>query len=198
MYGLPAFHPLSVAAQTLLKDHFHSTDVGAGMEEPLLDMLEQAVASSTAGAPGGGSATGSPINLSALDLWDRIEAIVNSYWPYRSMLDFKDTPLRSKLEMWVISVAEADRHHLLEMCEYWILCIRELLAPSKHVSLRGQSCPSCKCITYPSMDPDGGTVLNPPLVAHLSEPKLRIECLSCGEQWTGELEIGLYFSIPDS
>lgn len=194
MYGLPSDHPLVKAGQVLLTEHFHTTDVGAGIEPALLDQLEQTIASSTSGAPGGGTGTGSPVNLAALDLWDRISAIVNAYWPYRGMADFMDTPLQQRLEMWLISVAEADRLHLLEMCEYWIHCIRELLDPSKHVVLRGQSCPACKCVSYPTQDPDGGTVRNPPLVAHLNEPVLRVECRSCAEQWTGELEIGLYFS----
>lgn len=198
MYGLPPNHPLSAAAQVLLTEHFHVADIGAGMEDPLLNLLEETIASSTAGAPGGGTGTGSPVNVEALTLWDEIAAVVNRHWPYRGMLDFKESPLQERLTIWVTSVAPEDQDHLLEMCNYWIYRIRELLVPSRHVVLRGQSCPECKCVRYPSADPDGGTVLNPPLVAHLSEPRLRIECRSCEAQWTGELEIGLYFSVPTS
>lgn len=198
MYGLHNDHPLSQAAQVLLTEHFHVADVGAGMEDPLLNLLEETIASSTAGAPGGGTGTGSPVNVAALTLWDEISDVVNQHWPYRGMLEFKDEPLRLRLEMWVISVAADDQGHLLEMCNYWIYRIRELLAPSRHVVLRGQSCPECKCVRYPTTDPDEGVVLSPPLVAHLSEPTLRIECRACAAQWSGELEIGLYFSSPTS
>lgn len=198
MYGLHDDHPLSQVGQELLAEHFHVTDVGAGMEPPLLSLLEQAISSSTAGAPGGGTGTGSPVNVEALTLWDEIASVVNRHWPYRGMLEFKDEPLHLRLEMWIISVAEAEQHHLVEMCRYWVYRIRELLVPSRHVVLRGQTCPECKCVRYPTADLDGGTVLSPPLVAHLSEPQLRIECRACEAQWTGELEIGLYFSIPTS
>lgn len=196
MFGRANGDPLSKAAQVLLTPHFHVTEVGTGIEEPLLTLLEKTIASSTSGAPGGGTGTGSPVNLAALELWDRISSVVNTYWPYRGMSDFKDTPLASRLELWVISVPDSSAIHLLEMCEYWIECIRELLTPSRHVVIRGESCPECKCVRYPAPDPDGGTVLNPPLIAHLSEPVLRIECRACNAQWTGELEIGLYFSTP--
>lgn len=198
MYGRPTNDPLSQAAQVLLAEHFHTSPVGTGIEDPLLMLLERAVASSTSGAPGGGTGTGSPVNVEALALWDEISGVVNEHWPYRGMLDFKDTPLSARLEMWVISVPDSYAVHLLEMCNYWVYRIRELLDPSRHVTLRGESCPECKCVRFPSPDPDGGVVLNPPLVAHLSEPVLRIECRACSAQWTGELEIGLYFSKSPS
>lgn len=196
MYGLPNDHPLSLAAQELLTEHFHVSDVGAGLEDPLLQLLEEAVASSTAGAPGSGTGTGSPVNVAALGLRDEIADVVNRHWPYRGMLDFKESPLDARLTMWVNSVAPDDQDHLLEMCNYWIYRIRELLVPSRHVVLRHESCPGCKCVYFPQQDEDGGTVRQHPLVAHLSETPLRIECRSCGAQWSGEMEIGLYFSRP--
>lgn len=198
MYGLPQNHPLSVAAEMLLAEHFRATDVAAGMEDPLLLQLQRAKASSTAGTPGGGTATGSPLNVGALVLWDEITATVDAHWPgrYQTSTAYREANLRQRLELWVTLVPEEDRHHLLEMCQYWVYRIRELLEPSKHVVLRGQSCPDCKCVRFPHSDEDGGTVLSPPLVAHLSESPLRIECRACEAQWSGEMEISLYFATP--
>lgn len=196
MFGLPGNHPLSRAAEQLTREHTRSTDTGTGTEAPLLSLLERAIPSDTSGAYGGGSTrTGAPLDVAALALWDEISASVNANWPGRNRPEprYRDAHLITRLSTWVSVAPVRDQGHLLEMCEYWISRIREHLEPSKRVTLRGQACPACKCVTYPSTDEDGGTVLSPSLLAHL-EPQLHIECRACGEHWAGELEINLEFS----
>lgn len=195
MFGLPNDHPLSTAVAVLVQEHEHTTDVGTGLEQGLLLQLDQAIGSSTAGAPGGGQATGSPVNLSALTLRAEIADTINRQLPVERLLGTPRASTAQRLRWLVPTIEPEYEGWLLDLCESWADRIRELLTPSRHVPLRGQSCPECKCLTYPTEDPDGGTVLSPPLVAHLSEPELRIECLACGHQWTGATTIELYFSI---
>lgn len=195
MFGLPSNHPLSRAVEVLVCEHEHTTDHVTGVEDGLLVQLEQAVASSTAGAPGGGTGTGSPLNVAALTLLAEIADTINRQLPPGVLTVYRDVSVCHRLRWLTRSLAGyEDAQWLQELCESWAGRIRELLAPSRHVPLRGQSCPECKCRTYPHQDEDGGTILSPPLVAHLSEPRLRVECLACEYQWAGETTIELVFS----
>lgn len=195
MFGLPNRDPLSRAVEVLVCEHEHTTDRTTGVEDGLLVQLEQAVASSTAGAPGGGTGTGSPLNVAALVLLAEIADTINRELPMEVLALYREVSICHRLRWLTSSIAGYDDGDwLLELCESWAGRIRELLAPSRHVPLRGQSCPECKCHLYPHLDEDGGTILSPPLLAHLSEPQLRVECLACGHEWTGDTTIGLVFS----
>lgn len=187
MFGLPNSHPLSVATEQLTRGHKHTKDGHTGIEPPLLQMLEQAIASDSGrGTAAGVSRTGSPLNVGALHLWDSISTVVAEHWPGHGVLAMHKTPLIDRLIAWVQEVAGTDSEpHLLEMCQWWAGQIRQQLEPVNPVPLRNTACLQCKAVTIPTQDEDGGTVLQPALLAHAHAAPVVVECIGCGTTWSG-------------
>lgn len=187
MFGLSNSHPLSLAAAELTRGHKRTKDGHTGIEPPLLQMLEEAIASDSGrGTAAGVSRTGSPLNVGALHLWDSISAVVAEHWPGHGVLAQHKTPLIDRLTEWVQEVAGTDSElHLLEMCTWWAAQIRQQLEPVHPVPLRGTACLKCKAVTIPVQDEEGGTVLQPALLAHAHETPVMVECIGCGTAWTG-------------
>lgn len=187
MFGLSNSHPLSVAAEQLTRGHKHTKGGHTGVEPALLDMLEEAIASDSGrGTAAGVSRTGSPLNVGALHLWDSISTVVAEHWPGHGVLARHGTPLVQRLTEWVQEVAGTDSEpHLLEMCLWWAAQIRQQLEPVHPVPLRNTACLQCKAVTIPTQDEDGGTVLQPALLAHAHAAPVMVECIGCGTTWSG-------------
>lgn len=172
----------------------HARDHG---EEPgLLHLLERAVASSSGrGSAAGAARTGSPVDLSAMALWQEIEDVVGEHWPGHGDLMLAPMHLSNRLVLWATNLSGTENEaHLLEMVLYWRRRIYDLLEPPVRVPLRGVTCPHCLQSSYRHPAPAdgaeaGGYVHSPVLLVHLSETPPRAECLHCGSDWLGgELE----------
>jgi hypothetical protein len=192
VYGLPADAPLSRVVSDLCQPHSRTVQLEegpvTGQEEPLLSLLERAIAadSGRGSASGGGSSASAPVDAGALTLWTDISAVVGAHWPGRGDLLRQHTPLIERLEAWTRVTADTpNEEHLLEMCRYWTKQIRDLLEPPKRVPLRGMTCPACECTHVEEHDADGGVIYNVSLLAHMSEEEIRAECLVCGTEWVG-------------
>lgn len=201
MFGMPDSALLSQAVADLTRSHERTAGEHTGQEPALLDLLEVAIKSDTSGASGGGGSTraASPMDVTALHLWQTIAQTIGEFWPGRGQLSHAKLPQKDRLTWWAETVAGTDNEvHLLEMCDYWIGQIRDLLEPPKRVPLRGAQCARCREYQVLGHNPDGERVYGPCLLAHLSETPVRIECLGCGGQWyDGEmLELAL-INAPD-
>lgn len=188
MYGMPDAAELSRVVGELTRDHVRTVGELAGVEPPLLRLLQVAIAADTSGASGGAgrSKNGAPLDVTALTLWEEISGVVDEHWPGRGNLAQAGTHLIDRLTMWTNQVAFTDDAvHLLEMCDYWRGQIRDLLEPPKQAALRGVTCPACKCSTIAKMEEDGTKSYSPALVVHLSETPVRAECIPCGGTWFG-------------
>jgi hypothetical protein len=187
MFGLPDGAALSRVVFELCRVHPRTVDEHHGLEAPLLHMLERAIGSDQGrGSVSGVSGASGVLNLGALDLWRSIGDTVGAHWPGRGDLSQAKTHLIQRLELWTASLAGTDEEvHLLEMAHYWHSSIRNLLEPPKEVPLRGVTCPTCKQDRVLVLDPDGGTIYQPPLLAYLSETPVRVECRGCTGTWFG-------------
>lgn len=187
MFGLPTHHALSKAAAELTRGHKRTKDGHTGIEPPLLEMLEQAIASDSGrGTAAGVSRTGSPLDVGALHLWDSIYTVVAEHWPGHGDLALAKTPLIDRVTAWVEDVAGTPNEpHLLEYLLYWAGCIRQHLEPVRPVPLRHTACLQCKAVTIPQQDEDGATCYAPALQAHTAASPLLVECLGCGTSWVG-------------
>ena len=182
MYGLPNDHPLSLVVFELTETHPRETENGVGPEIALLALLRAAVRSNTSGASGsaGGRRATAPIDLSALAILDEITAVVDRWSPTG-----KEAPLERRLQDWASALAGQDREVFLrEMCDYWVLKIRELLEPSKYIPLRGSVCPCCRHHEMESLNADGELAVRPLLMADVGRET--VFCLHCGCEWAGE------------
>ena len=188
MYGLPDSHPLSHAVHELVSTHERTVGELTGQEPGLLQQLQRAIASDTAGADrASGRTTGSPLNVNALSLWDDIFRNVSEFWPGRGDIKQSTTPLPQRLRLWTSVVAGTENEpHLLEMCLHWARQIRELLEPPKRIPLWGAKCPSCEFTKGFQRDQYGETVLAPALLIHASETPMRAECLVCESEWVAD------------
>lgn len=188
MFGMPDGASLSKVVFELCRVHPRTVGDQHGLEAPLLQMLEGAIASDTSGAYGGGSSrTGAPVDLGALKLWQGISAVVGEHWPGRGDLAQAKVHLIPRLEAWVGSLAGTDDEvYLLDLCWTWHEAIRHLLEPPKEVPLRGVSCPSCKQDRVLLENSDREYVYQPPLMAYLSEMPVRVTCRGCAATWFGD------------
>lgn len=192
MFGLPDRHILSETVAELTRPHTHKLGDLDGIEPPLFQMLEDAVASSSGrgSAPGGSTRAGAPVDVSALQLWTNIQAVIAEHWPGHGDLARANTSPAERLEQWVSSLAGSDHEvYLLEFCVYWAEQIRELLYPTRKVPLRGVKCGNCGTEEVMDRDQDGGLVRRPALMLYPEESPPRAVCLVCAEQWSGTLSL---------
>lgn len=194
MFGLPANDSLSWAVQQLTRPHERTIQLEegpcTGTEPPLLDILERAVHSDSGkGSAAGVARTGSPVDLTALSLWDRLFKDTTEAWPGREDLARKATPLRIRLEELTVATAAAQDSQAYAQLWTWsedaILAIRNIVEPPKRTSLRGMRCPKCGNERVLTEAEDGGQVFNSCLLVHLSETPVRAECLVCASEWSG-------------
>lgn len=179
---------LSQAIHELTQTHPRKHGELAGVEPGLLHLLERAIASSSGrGSAAGAARTGSPVDVSALTLWQQINDVVGEHWPGHGDLMLAPMPLTSRLVLWAANLSGTeDEVHLLEMAMYWRKRIYDLLEPPVRVPLRGVTCPACHQSSYRHEAPeDGGYAHSPVLLVHLSETPVRAECLHCGSEWLG-------------
>jgi len=188
MFGLPPGNPLREVVVELTRDHFRDTGEMAGLEPPLLRLLEVAIKADTSGASGGSgrSKSSAPLDVTAFSLWEEIREVVNLNWPGHGNLAYQNTLLIDRLTWWTNTVAATENEkHLLEYCVYWRKQIRELLDPPKKIELRGTKCPTCKNSWVQQLSNELDTTYVPAMLVHMSEDPVRAECLACGENWMG-------------
>lgn len=194
MFGLPNHAPLSQVVHELTESHRHTYGRLTGIEPGLLQLLRDAVASSSGrgSAPGGGSKASAPLDATALTLWESIAGTVDAHWPGRLDRHPVDPPVPYKLQRWVAAVAGTeDEVHLLEMATWWRKQIRDLLDPPQVIPLRGVACKVCGHDQVAEADPEGHLVVRPALTAYASECPMRVQCGACTAEWVGELAIQL-------
>lgn len=187
MFGLPPGNPLREVVVELTRDHFRFEGETAGMEPPLLRLLEVAIKADTSGASGGSgrSQSSAPLDVTAFALWEEIRSVVDLNWPGHGNLTYQNTLLIDRLTWWTNTVGGTEHEqHLLEFCIYWRNSIRKLLQPPKIVDLRGVCCSKCK-VEWIHVKTEQETTVVPTLRVHMSEDPVRQECLACGEQWLG-------------
>lgn len=203
MFGLPADHSLSWAIQQLTRPHERTVQLEegpvTGQEPALLNILERAVHSDSGrGSAAGVARTGSPVDLTALALWDRLHKETTEAWPGREDLARKGTPLITRLEELTVATAAAGGVHAGATLQAWaedaIVAIRNIVEPPKRTALRGTTCPKCLNERVLSDAEDGGEVFNPCLIVHLSETPVRAECLVCASEWSGGELLDLHAS----
>ena len=191
MFGMPNNHPLSAAVEVLTRPHMHTLTGGTmeqGVEEALLITLGKAVASTSGkGSASGGTRTGSPVDLGAMVLLDRIAAVVHANIPSAHDPIARCRPVASRLMSWAEQAAgdPTEEDILLNYCRGWIYDIRRYLEPPKEVPLRGVACSGCGVFEIWDRDEDGDAVALPALTAYASETPVRVGCAACGESWEG-------------
>lgn len=195
MFGLPPGDKLREAVMVLARDHERTVGENTGTEPPLLRLLERAIRADTSGAGGGPgrNKNSTPLDVTALSLWEEIAEVVSSHWPGRGDPRYRDQHLIDRLTWWTNNVAGTENHRYLEeFALWWIACIRNLLEPPKRIAIRGVTCPSCDS-TWVVREQPGETIYVPALLAHASENPLRVECLACGENFN---ELALRVLVP--
>lgn len=194
MFGLPDHHLLSQTVAELTRPHTHKVGDLDGIEPPLFQMLEDAVGNTSGrgSAPGGSTRAGAPVDVSALQLWSNIQAVIAEHWPGHGDLARANTPPADRLEQWASSLAGSDLEtYLLEFCVYWADQIRELLYPTRRVPLRGVECVNCGTGDVMDRDQDGELVRRPAVTLYPEDSPPRAVCQVCGAEWSGTLSLQL-------
>lgn len=195
MFGMPNTHPLSAAVERLARPHIHHSRYHSGLEEALLVTLANAVASSSGkGSASGVSRTGSPVDLGAMVLLDRIGAVIEANNPTPHDPIARCRPLPRRLVRWTETIAgdPTEEDILLQYCLDWEAEIRAHLEPAKEIPLRGVACLKCGVSEVMEVAPDGERTRRPILTAYASEDPIRVECTVCGHQWIGSLQLREY------
>lgn len=195
MFGMPNTHPLSAAVERLARPHIHHSRYHSGLEEALLVTLANAVASSSGkGSASGVSRTGSPVDLGAMVLLDRIGAVIEENNPTPHDPIARCRPLPRRLVRWTESIAgdPTEEDILLQYCIDWETEIRAHLEPAKEIPLRGVACLKCGVSEVMEIAPDGERTRRPILTAYASEDPIRVQCTVCDHQWIGSLQLREY------
>lgn len=194
MFGLAPGSALAEAVVQLTRPHQRTIQMDdgplTGQEAALLNVLERAVHSDSGkGSAAGVARTGSPVDLTAMALWDKLHRETTSAWPGRADATRKGTPLTVRLEELTVATAQAQDTEAELQLWTWALgaieAIQAIVEPPKRTALRGTTCPKCGNANVLSDAEDGGEVFNPCLMVHLSEYPVRAECLVCGSTWSG-------------
>jgi len=169
--------------------------------EPLLGQLRAAVHPSGEPAPGGsGSVSGTPLDLTALELLSEIQDEVNrAYWLVK---DASRRPgiggytLEQRLRFVARRVAESvdppegpgfiplPRPELIEDALVWVDRIESLFDPPKIVPLSGHACPMCKSVRAAVILDTGESGEVDALSVRFGDPMVA-SCAECGERWPG-------------
>lgn len=169
---IPISDPLKALARELLEPHLTEDNEP---EDGLLQLLFDAIAnSSESGGVGGGSAeTKAPLDLGALELWDRISAEIRAFAPELRAFSEADV-LRQLVEDFEEVFGQLE---LMESMLRWRDDIRAHFDPPKIVPLRNVACPMCKA---------GKTAEGEyPLSLHASATPPSAQCAHCGTRWVG-------------
>lgn len=183
----------------LTTPHQHVQLVGGhpveGTELPLLQLLHQAIGSTTTPDGGkGGGGTPSVIDADALALWASIRQQVKQATAqlpaaqrvpdHGKAYELQHTVLLLRVWHRAVSTRDATMAEAVDLyarCHTWVNDIRNHFDPEKKVGMRGQACGTCGVKTYKG---EGGT-RGPAVVLHLTRPAPVAVCQACGETWTG-------------
>lgn len=164
--------PFRALAAELLEPHLTEDNEP---EESLLQLLFDSITSSSesGGVGGGSSETKVPLDLGALELWDRISSEIHAFAP--ELHAFSEVEILTQL------VEDFDevfgQLELMESMLRWRDDIQEKFNPPKRIQMRGVNCPICNA----AKDQEGAN----PIILHASATPPKAECTNCGTWWVG-------------
>lgn len=176
---------LRTTIHALTADHLTDTPLGLATSPPLLRQLEAAIRPNSGGGKTGKGGTGSIIDMTALALWEEINADIGIHTIEAGLPTHPDRI--EILKGWTSLEGDPDWGDFLHhVCTDWCDRITALLSPLKpfHPS---SPCPACGARFH-------GEDRTPPLNVHhigpdghqLHPEQWRMDCAACGATWSGD------------